>query len=427
VRVRSLAIVLLTALVWPPARADVVVSTLGGDEPLRGISLSADGDTISLHSADGPVIRVPTAEVIEIVALPPPQGLPPTARPFEVQLTDGSRLRGVLDEGPEDMLRLRSPILRESGARHIDIHLDHVRAVRRVDGRRIPGSSRLVRIPDSDAAYTLKGARLGGTVSRFTATGVVILRGSLAPRTIPYDTLAAIFVDSEEHAPLEGLHMVVRMADGSTAVLKKGFRVTGGVLSGTTPAGVSIRVAMARVAALGFMGGRFVHLSDLNWTSIKREPFFPLPDGPAAGAMLDFVCPVRLDRSPDGRPITLDNRRYFKGIGVRPRTELVYALQGNEREFQAVCGIDDEVLGPGYGRGAGTGSVVFSVYVDDRKVYESPRVVGGKPPQQVRVKLDGGKQLRLVVTRVPRDKTPNKQPDSPELDNAVWARPLLIR
>ena len=425
---RTAAIALLAAAtLCAPVLGDVVVTTLDGDKPLRGISLSVDGDTVSLHSPEGPVIKVPTRDVVGIVTVPAPPGLPAAARPFEVQLTDGSRLRGMLDAGPEDTLRLRSPILRENKVRHLDIHLDHVRAVRRVDDRRIPGSSRLVRIPDKDAAYTLKGARLEGTVKKFGNIGVEILRENLAPRTITYDTLAAIFVDSEELARPKGLHMVVRMADGSTAVLRKGFRVTDGVLSGTTPAGIPIRVAVARVAALGFMGGRFVHLSDLAWSSVKREPFFPLPEGPASESMLDFVCPVRLDRSPDNRPITLNKRRYFKGIGVRPRTELVYALSGTEREFHALCGIDDEVLGPGYGRGAGSGSVVFRVFVDDRQVYASPMVVGGKPPQRVRIKLRGAKQLRLVVSCVPKEMMPNQRPDSPELDNAVWARPLLIR
>ena len=175
------------------------------------------------------------------------------------------------------------------------------------------------------------------------------------------------------------------------------------------------------------MGGSFVHLSDIKPT-ILRKPFFPLPKGPGEAAMLEFVCPVRVDKSPDGRPITLDKRRYFKGFGVRPHTELTFQLAGKFRTFQTLCGIDDEIFLPNYGRGAGAGSVVFSVFGDDNKVlFRSARVVGGKKPQAVRVDVTGMQTLRLVVTLVPDTLMPKGRKDSPELDNAVWARPLLIR
>ena len=45
----------------------------------------------------------------------------------------------------------------------------------------------------------------------------------------------------------------------------------------------------------------------------------------------------------------------------------------------------------------------------------------------VRVPVEGSKTLTLVVSLVPPEKTPKGAPDTPELDNAVWARPLLIR
>ena len=72
--------------------------------------------------------------------------------------------------------------------------------------------------------------------------------------------------------------------------------------------------------------------------------------------------------------------------------------------------------------------MVFAIYADGKKIYESPEVVrGGQEPQRVRVDVSGVQQLRLVVGLVPAAKMPKGHPDSPELDNAVWARPLLIR
>jgi hypothetical protein len=234
-------------------------------------------------------------------------------------------------------------------------------------------------------------------------------------------------VDNERQALPDELRVVARLADGSAVVLTRGFRVAAGQLSGETPTGLAVRIPTSRVAALSFVGGSFVHLSDLAPTEVKREPFFPLPEGAAAEATLDFLYPVRLDRSPDNNVISLAGQRYFKGIGVRPRTEMTFDLGGRFKAFEAVCGIDDEVLGPGYGRGAGTGSVVFSVKVDGKVAYESPPVQGGRAPAIVNLPVAGARTLTLVVSLVPPEKTQKGTPDTPELDNAVWARPLLIR
>lgn len=408
------------------ARADVVVSTLDGKRPRRGISLAGDARELRLHTAEVPVIKLATANVVEIVTVPQPAPPPVTARPFEVRLTDGTRVRGLLGEGPNDTLRLLNPLLRATAGRPLYIPLDDVVSVRRVDGRKIPGAARLVPAAEDDVAYRLSGSAVPGVVERFTAKGVVIVRSRA--RTVPYDKLAAVFIDNRPAPRPAALHLVARLADGSALVLKGDFTIGQGTLSGESPTGLVVRIPVAQLAALGFMGGSFVHLSDMSVAKVKREPFFPIPEGPAHKAMLEFICPVRLDASPDGRPITVSGRRYFKGIGVRPTTALTYKLDGRFRFFQSMCGIDDEIFRPGYGRGVGTGSVVFQVYADGRKVYSSPEVVrGGEQPQRVRLDVSGVQQLRLVVSLVPAEKMPKGRPDSPELDNAVWARPLLIR
>lgn len=423
---------LLLALLAAAAagRADVVVTTLDGAEPVRGISLTVDEKTVSVQTAAGTAVQVAAAQVVEIVTVPPPAAPPPAAQPFDLELCDGSRLRGILAAPGEtdtgEKVRLKSSILFEAQG-SLDIPLDAVLAVRRADGKRVPGASRLVRMPGQDAAYRLSGARVEGTLKAFTNAGVEIDRGQLGADEIGYGDLAAVFVDNERKPLPDELRIVARLADGSAVILKRGFRVASGQLSGETPSGIAVRVPTSRVAAISFLGGSFVHLSDLDPAEVKREPFFPLPEGPAAEAALDFLCPVRVDRSPDGNVISLGGQRYFKGLGVRPTTELTFDLGGRFKSFEAICGIDDEVLGPGYGRGAGTGSVVFTVKVDGRVAFESPPVEGGRAPQPVKVPVEGAKKLTLLVSLVPPEKAPKGAPDSPELDNAVWARPLLIR
>jgi hypothetical protein len=412
------------------ARADVLVTTLEAAEPVRGISLVADDKGITVQTAAGTSVQIATAQVVEIAIVPPPAAPPPAAHPFELELVDGSRLRGLLLAPPDadagEKVRLKSATLFESSGA-IDIPIDSVLAVRRADGARVPGASRLVRMPGQDAAYRLTGARIEGTLAAFTQAGIEMDRGELGAGQIAYRDLAAVFVDNEKSALPDDLRVVARLADGSAIVLERSFRVASGQLRGQTPSGLDVLVPTSKIAALSFLGGSFVHVSDLEPVEVKRTPFFPLLEGPAQEATLDFLCPVRMDRSPDGNVISVKGHQYYKGIGVRPTTELTFPLGGRFKAFEAVCGIDDEVLGNGYGHGAGTGSVVFLVKVDGRVVYESPPVEGGREPARARVPVEGAKTLTLVVSLVPPEKSPKGSTDSPELDNAVWARPLLIR
>jgi hypothetical protein len=424
VRTRLLTTLLLLA---GSARADWIVATLEG-EPQRGISLAVEDWKVALTPAGEATRHIAAEEIVEISAFPPPRPPPPSAAPFEVQLLDGTRLRGVPESAAGGALRLRTSFVRTPEGEPVLLP-ERIRELRRVAGAEIPGASRLVRVPGRDAAYQLSGARTEGFVESFLATGVRIDRSPLEPREIAYDDLAAIFFDNPPEPPPEGLRALVRLSDGG-AVVSGGrgtFRIGPALAEATTPGGLELRIPLEGVTSIGFQGGRFVHLSDLAPLEVKRVPFFAIPEGPFREALLDFVCPVRADRSPDGRPITLLGRRYDKGIGVRPYTELTYALDGGFREFRAVCGVDDEVLGPEYGRASGTGSVVFRVLVDGKLVAETDVLKGGGDPATLRVDIRGARRITLVAALVPPEKAPSGGSDTPELDNAVWARPILVR
>ncbi|MGQ0614908.1 MAG: NPCBM/NEW2 domain-containing protein [Planctomycetaceae bacterium] len=417
----------LLAATAPPITADVVVTPLEG-APIRGISLSAAAGRVSVTPADGPAVTLGADTLVDIVVLGPAKPPPPSARPFEILLADGTRLRGVLEEAPgaPGAVRIRSALFRRPTG-DFQAPVEDLREIRRVEGRAVPGASRLVRVEGRDAIYQRNGARNEGFVEAFLATGLRIDRSPLEPREIAYDDLAAVFFDVKPAPEPAGLVAVARLVEGSAVLLRSDARIGGGLLEGTTVGGLAIEIPWEQVASLGFRGGRFVHLSDLTPAAVNRTPFFPLPEGPGSDSLLEFVCPVRMDKSPDGRPITLEHRRYEKGIGVRPRTELVYELDGAYREFRSVCGIDDEVLGNDYGRNGGSGSVVFSVFLDGKLAAETGVVTGGGKPEELKLDLRGVKRLALVVQRVPPSKMPAEAEDSPELDNAVWARPILIR
>jgi hypothetical protein len=107
----------------------------------------------------------------------------------------------------------------------------------------------------------------------------------------------------------------------------------------------------------------------------------------------------------DGEAITLNGVSYLRGLGTRAASRVSYALPADcNGSFKASVGVDDEV-GP-------TGSVVFRVFADTTKVYDSALMTGKSQTQNIDVPLGGADQLQLVVT---------KGGDDGAYDHADWA------
>ena len=136
------------------------------------------------------------------------------------------------------------------------------------------------------------------------------------------------------------------------------------------------------------------YLSDLTWTS-----------------MTNGYGPVEKDKSNgesgtgDGNTITLNGSTYSKGLGAHAASDVRYALSSGCTRFKSDVGVDDEVPTTG-------GSVVFQVYADATKVYDSGTMTGATATKSVDVSIAGATQLRLVVTNAGDDNT---------ADHADWA------
>ncbi len=106
--------------------------------------------------------------------------------------------------------------------------------------------------------------------------------------------------------------------------------------------------------------------------------------------------PVQKDRSngesgaTDGNTLTLNGTTYLKGLGTHSRSEITYAASGKCAIFAAKVGIDDEV-GP-------AGSVIFQVWADNVKRYDSGLMTGSTATKGVNVNILGAQELKLVVT-----------------------------
>ena len=129
--------------------------------------------------------------------------------------------------------------------------------------------------------------------------------------------------------------------------------------------------------------------------------------------------PIEVDRSNgeqgkgDGKPLTLNVQSYTRGFGVHAGSEMRFNLAGTGgatcKRFSATVGLDDEV--------EGRGSVVFQVYLDGVKAYDSGVVkqLSGSI-SYINLDIRGKKELRLVVTDAG---------DGISYDHADWVDPKV--
>jgi hypothetical protein len=137
------------------------------------------------------------------------------------------------------------------------------------------------------------------------------------------------------------------------------------------------------------------HLSDLSWTGTPVNGWGPVERDMSNGEQA----------AGDGRTLTLDQVAYTKGLGVHAPSDVRYPLAGQcSGKLIADVGVDDEV-------GTG-GSVVFQVWLDGVKAYDSGVVTQATVRQPVNLGVAGVNELRLVVT---------DGGDGKSKDHADWA------
>ncbi|UQN06258.1 NPCBM/NEW2 domain-containing protein [Deinococcus sp. QL22] len=127
--------------------------------------------------------------------------------------------------------------------------------------------------------------------------------------------------------------------------------------------------------------------------------------------------PIEIDRSNgeqqagDGKTLTLNGVTFDRGFGTHAGSEMRFGLKGTDAtctRFTSQIGLDDEV--------GSKGSVVFQVYLDGQKAYDSGTMTGASPTKTIDLDITGKQELRLVVTDAG---------DGIDFDHADWAKPLI--
>ncbi len=105
---------------------------------------------------------------------------------------------------------------------------------------------------------------------------------------------------------------------------------------------------------------------------------------------LGFNTAVRPATKPATK-LQIGDKEYARGLGSHANGEITVDLGGQFKTFQAEIGIQRQPQ-------QGEGTVVFQVFVDDEKRFDSGVVTQANPPQLVTIPVEGAEELRLVVT-----------------------------
>ena len=140
----------------------------------------------------------------------------------------------------------------------------------------------------------------------------------------------------------------------------------------------SFQLPMRAVVSCQLFGQRVIPLADAVPSKVEITPY------------LSTNWPLVKNANVLRGPLMVRDRRYLTGLGMHSRTTATFELSGQEREFQAIVGIDDCAQG--------AGSVLFAVEVDGLLAWTSPELTGRSAPVNVpSVSLRGAKQLKLIV------------------------------
>jgi alpha-galactosidase len=113
------------------------------------------------------------------------------------------------------------------------------------------------------------------------------------------------------------------------------------------------------------------------------------------------------NESVGGRPLRVAGVTYKHGIGTHAASYFNIHLFGGARRFTALCGVNEA---------ARTGRVRFEVFVDGKRVAQSPVMTGKTPAFRLSADLRGAKDLLLVV---------EPATDSIDFDHADWIEPII--
>lgn len=410
----ALIVIAMMSLFFPEAQVRIV--TLD-NQVYQGkiVDIGKSPDCIVLQVEDIQR-RIECLDIVEVVCQ---DKLREPGRAPRVFLNDGSQICGEIADGDDRSLTLSSPFL---GTLAVD--LPYVREIRFLSGSPPDPAD-----TENDVVYFKNGDVMKCMIYRFGKGWVEVEHEQLGMRREVFENIDRITfaqLDSVP-APSPKLSAVVCGVDRSklrgeiVALRKNKLYLRASALER------EFVLDLGQIQRFFFVNGRFVYLSDLpaDQSKVKYIPCF----GGYEGEENLWYLP-KLDSNQRGGPLCLSRRLqkerpalrerqiFSKGIGVLSRTEIRVGLDQKYRKFQSHIGLDDSVRESVLQDcDKDGGSVVFQVFVDGAKKFDSGILDWDSDFQMIEVDITGKKELLLVVDY--GDPRPN--------DLANWAGARLVK
>jgi hypothetical protein len=348
----------------------VEVRPLAGPS-LRGELVECSLDAVALQTDGGPQ-RWDVARLQEVVAV---NAAKPADRPVTiwVELIDGSLICGdkyTTVAGlatVSTMTRQSLPI--RTAAIHAVRYRDYASAPqladrwRQVATAKATGDSLVVRRGDNLDQVTGVIRDVTDEVVQFEADGDVI-----QAKRAKLEGLLYYHPATGELPPRSALVTDVSGTQWSV----KSLRMADERLEIVSVAGVPVSLPLADLSRIDFSSGNSQWLDALEPESVQWRPFIE----------------TKLTAAWLPRPLLLAGQTYDRGLRIQSRTELVFRLTGDARQFQALVGIDDRV------RPAGNVRLVVSG--DDKELFRQT-ITGSDEPLPLGLDITGVKRLRILV------------------------------
>ncbi len=391
--------------------------------PGAGAGVRLSGETARGEFREIPLSRLPVDDLaaLEVAVLHVHGGKAPEAGEGEVdlarlELAGGERLGGRVAGGEGELVSLRL-----LGDVILPVPVGRLRSI--VFPGRIPeGLTAPVEAPQElDRLYRRVGSALDtldGTVLGFTPEGVRFESTRLGERLVPWPEVAALFVevlaDAAGAPDPAGAPVVVDLADGSRLRGRMRRLSSAGLelsVGGTT----EVALPLSALGEIARDDGSIAFLSDLAATREEgRGNPFGGGDGDDASEAYGMVWPHRADRAVTGGPLRAGGRVSRRGIGAHAPSRIHFALDGAFRELHGAVAVDDSAL-----LLPARGSVVFRIFLDGERVFESASLSAGDAPVPFPVlALEGRRELVLEA---------DMAADLNQGDRADWLRMMLVR
>jgi Gpi18-like mannosyltransferase len=179
------------------------------------------------------------------------------------------------------------------------------------------------------------------------------------------------------------------------SIVRKAFNTTSG-----------FKYAWLVVLMLGltYMTHRLYNENRLEYPSLQANQLL-LVDLPVAHYKQDYGQ-LNINKSVNGNRLTANKQRYAIGLGTHANSVIEYKLPANSKTLSLLVALDDEVE---------SASVKFSVWDEEKLLWESKNHYGAEEPEAAEIDVTGVAHLRLRVDGL----------NDISGDHANWLSPVL--